>query len=132
MPENILQHAAPITTARPPVVDKIAAAVSGVLTAILIGLRAFGVEPPDIPPDVVLLFATSIATVVASIRAHREAGAQASAAQTVTALVAELVAAREQLSAAAVTNPTGEAEPPRVEAVPLPRPGGEAVKRRGG
>jgi hypothetical protein len=133
MPENILQHAHPITTAHPPVLDKTVAAIAGALSAILLTLRVSGVMPHlDIPPDVVLLIVTSLATLVASIRAQREGVSKRGTAETVTGLVNEIVALREAAAAAAITTPLALIpETPPTAPSPVPKPS-ELVKRQGG
>lgn len=128
-PTNVLQHAAPLTTAKPPVLDKTAAAAATAISSILLTLRLAGLMPDlEIPPDVVLTIVTAVMAIVAAIRARREGPAQRSTAETVTALVSEIVALREQAAAAAITTPLALVPE---DGAPAPKPS-ELVKRQGG
>lgn len=132
MPEqhtNSLQLAAPLTAAKPPVLDKTAAAAASAISSILLTLRLAGLMPDiEIPPDVVLTVVLGVMALVAAIRARREGPAQRSTAEVVSSLVAEVIALREQAAAAAITTPL--ALVPEGDA-PAPKPS-ELAKRKGG
>lgn len=91
--------AAPLTVAKPPVLDRLVAAIAGAITTLLVLLRLAGITPDlDVPPDLVLGFVTSVATIAALLRNGREQVGQRNAAEVVTALLEQVTALRERVA----------------------------------